>query len=64
MKLERGNPKATAEAVFKIARYGAAPLRLILGSTALREIRTAMESSCQNYSKQMLATRSWMAADW
>ena len=24
MKIERGNPKATAEAIFKIARYGAA----------------------------------------
>ena len=41
MKLERGNPKATAKAIFKVVDAEQPPLRLILGSTALPEIRSA-----------------------
>ena len=40
MKLERGNPKATAEAVFQVVDSAESPLRLILGSTTLPEIRS------------------------
>lgn len=39
MKLERGHPEATASAVLKVVDAEQPPLRLILGSTALPQVR-------------------------
>ncbi len=39
MKLERGNPEATSEALFKVVDAEQPPLRLILGSTTLPQVR-------------------------
>ena len=54
MKLVRGNPKATAEAIFKVVDAEQSPLRLILGSTALPEIRSA-------YAERLATWDSWRA---
>ena len=54
MKLERGNPKATAEAIFKVVDAEQPPLRLILGSTALPEIRSA-------YADRLATWNAWQA---
>lgn len=54
MKLERGNPKATAEAIFEVVDAEQPPLRLILGSTALPEIRSA-------YAERLATWDAWQA---
>lgn len=54
MKLERGNPKATAEAIFKVVDTTEPPLRLILGSTALPEIRST-------YTDRLATWDAWQA---
>ncbi len=40
MKLERGNPQSTAGAVIKVVDADQPPLRLILGSTSLPQVRS------------------------
>ncbi len=52
MKLERGNPKATAEAILKVVDATEPPLRLILGSTALPEI-------CATYADRIATWDAW-----
>lgn len=54
MKLERGNPNATAQALFKIIDSPEPPLRLILGSTALPEIRDA-------YADRLATWEAWQS---
>jgi NAD(P)-dependent dehydrogenase (short-subunit alcohol dehydrogenase family) len=54
MKLERGNPKATADALFKVVDAEQPPLRLILGSTALPDIRVA-------YADRLATWEAWQA---
>ena len=54
MKLERGNPKATADALFKVVDAEQPPLRLILGSTALPDIRVA-------YADRLATWDAWQA---
>lgn len=54
MKLERGNPKATSEAIFQVVDAQQPPLRLILGSTALPDIRAA-------YADRLATWDAWQA---
>ena len=54
MKLERGNPKATGEAILKVVDAAEPPLRLILGSTALPEIRST-------YADRLATWSAWQA---
>ena len=54
MKLERGNPKATGEAILKAVDAAEPPLRLILGSTALPEIRST-------YADRLATWDAWKA---
>ena len=54
MKLERGNPKATSEALFKVVDAEHPPLRLILGSTTLPQIR-------ETYADRLATWDAWQA---
>ena len=54
MKLERGNPQATSEALFKIVDAEQPPLRLILGSTTLSQIRST-------YADRLAIWEAWQA---
>ncbi len=54
MKLERGKPEATADAVLKIVDAEQPPLRLILGSTALPQVRTV-------YADRLATWEAWEA---
>ena len=54
MKLERGNPKATADALFKVVDAEQPPLHLILGSTDLPDIRAA-------YADRLATWEAWQA---
>ncbi len=54
MKLERGNPKATSEALFKVVDAEQPPLRLILGSTTLPQIRAT-------YADRLATWDAWQA---
>ena len=54
MKLERGNPGATAKAIMKIVDAEEPPLRLILGSTALPDIRLT-------YADRLATWNAWKA---
>ena len=49
MKLERGNPKATSEAVFKVVDAEQPPLRLVLGSTTLPQIRATYAARIETW---------------
>ena len=53
-KLERGNPKATSEALFKVVDAEHPPLRLILGSTTLPQIRAT-------YADRLATWDAWQA---
>ncbi len=50
--MERGDPSATPEAVFKVVDAKKPPLRLILGSTGLPMIRAA-------YADRLAAWEEW-----
>ncbi len=54
MKLERGDPKATADALFKVVDAEQPPLRLILGNTALPAMRVA-------YADRLATWNAWQA---
>ncbi len=54
MKLERGNPQATSEALFKVVDAEQPPLRLILGSTTLPQIRAT-------YADRLATWDAWQA---
>ncbi len=54
MNLERGNPEATAEAVFKVVDAEQPPLRLILGSTTLPQVRSV-------YADRLATWEAWEA---
>ncbi len=54
MKLERENPKATVEALFKVVDAEQPPLRLILGSTTLPQIRST-------YADRFATWEAWQA---
>ena len=54
MKLERGNPEATADAVLKVVDAEHPPLRLILGSTALPQVRSV-------YADRLATWQAWEA---
>ena len=54
MKLERGNPEATAAAILKVVDAEEPPLRLILGSTSLPQVRAA-------YADRLATWESWEA---
>jgi NAD(P)-dependent dehydrogenase (short-subunit alcohol dehydrogenase family) len=54
MKLERGNPKATSEALFKIVDTEQPPLRLILGSMTLPQVRAT-------YAERLATWDAWQA---
>ncbi len=54
MKLERGNPKATTEALFRVVDAEQPPLRLILGNTTLPQIRAT-------YADRLATWDAWQA---
>ncbi len=54
MQLERGNPNATAKAIFEVVEAEQPPLRLILGNAALPEIRSA-------YADRLATWEAWEA---
>ncbi len=54
MKLERGNPQATSEALFKVVDAEQPPLRFILGSTTLPQIRST-------YADRLAIWEAWQA---
>ena len=54
MKLERGNPKATSDALFKVVDAEQPPLRLVLGNTSLPEIRVT-------YADRLATWAAWQA---
>ena len=54
VKLERGNPQATSDALFKVVDAEQPPLRLILGSTTLPQIRTT-------YTDRLATWEAWQA---
>lgn len=54
MKLERGNPRTTSEALFKVVDAEQPPLRFILGSTTLPQIRST-------YADRLATWDAWQA---
>ena len=54
MKLERGNPEATADAVLEVVDAEQPPLRLILGSHALPQVRSV-------YADRLATWQAWEA---
>ena len=54
MKLERGNPEATADAILKVVDAEQPPLRLILGSAALPQVRSV-------YADRLATWEAWEA---
>ena len=52
--MERGDPKATSEAIFKVVDAEQPPLRLFLGSHNLPEIREA-------YAQRLKTWEEWEA---
>ncbi len=54
MKLERGNPEATATAILQVVDAEQPPLRLILGSTSLPQVRAV-------YADRLATWESWKA---
>ncbi len=54
MKLERGNPHATAQALLKVVDAEQPPLRLILGSTSLPQVRAV-------YADRLATWEAWEA---
>ncbi len=54
MKLERGNPEATADAVLEVVDAEQPPLRLILGSHALPQVRSV-------YADRLATWEAWEA---
>jgi len=54
MTLERGNPEATAEAILKVVDAEQPPLRLILGSTSLPQVRSV-------YADRLATWKAWEA---